>query len=146
MKTLLLLACFISFVGAADEPDAPGKATPAAAAKPGEYRLVWDNDAQEGNKTSIVVGSAVGLRNLATVTSKNKDDEVLVSYPAIAYLDSHKVMHVDGRGAPLSEPHEEGYSPDSFTIAVDGKVVTLDDNENGGTGKLVSNPDGQPKL
>ena len=146
MKTLLLLACFISFVGAADEPAAPGKATPAAAAKSGEYRLLWDNDAQEGNKTSVVVGSAVGLRNLATVTTKNKDGEVLVSYPAIAYLDKNKVMHVDGRGAPLSEPHEDGYSPDSFAIAADGKVDILDDNENGGTGKLVSNPDGQPKL
>ena len=140
MKTLLLLACFTAFIGAADEP---GRATPAAATKSGEYRLSWDDD---GNKTHVVVGSAVGVRNLATVTTKNTDGEVLVSYPALAYLDSQKVMHVDGRGAPLSEPHEEGYSPDSFSITADGTVTILDDNDNGGSGKLISNPDGQPKL
>ena len=140
MKTFLLLACFASFIGADDEP---GRATPAAAAKPGEYRLAW---ADEGNHTSLVVGSAVGMRNLATVTTKNADGEVLVSYPALAYLDGKKVMHVDGRGAPLSEPHEDSYSPDSFSITADGTVTILDDNETGGSGKLVSNPDGQPKL
>lgn len=140
MKFFLLLACFASFIGAADEP---GRATPAAAAKPGEYRLAW---ADEGNQTSLVVGSAVGMRNLATVTTKNADGEVLVSYPALAYLDGKKVMHVDGRGAPLSEPHEDSYSPDSFSITADGTVTILDDNETGGSGKLVSNPDGQPKL
>ena len=140
MKTCLLLACFASFIGAADEP---GRATPAAAAKPGEYRLAWTD---EDNRTSVVVGSAVGMRNLAMVTTKNADGEVLVSYPALAYLDSQKVMHVDGRGAPLSEPHEESYSPDSFSITADGTVTILDDNETGSSGKLVSNPDGQPKL
>lgn len=135
MRTFLLLACFLAFIAAAE----PGRATPAAAATSGTYKLLWTGEF-EGNKTEIIIGSAVGNRNLALVITKDSEDNLLATYPAVAFLDAEKTLHVDGRGAPLKDDSENGYSPDSFAISTDGKVKLMDDGENSSEAKLTSSP------
>lgn len=141
MKVLLLLACCTMLLSAAETPDPAttseaGRGTPVAAAKEGTYRLEWLGELD--NTTLIVVGSPVGSRNLAMVTTSNADGDILVKYPALAFLDNHGVMHVDGRGTPLCEPHEDGYIPDSFAIKKDGTVQIIDDNDTRSEGKIIS--------
>jgi hypothetical protein len=142
MKHLLLLGLLIPLLAAtpghasAADADAPGRAAPVSPAKPGDYRLVWSDDF-DGQQTVVTIGAAVGARSLATVVTKDKDGNLLARYQATAFLDGQGTIHVDGRGAPLAEPHQEGYSPDSFAIHGDGSIAILDDGETGGRAKLI---------
>jgi hypothetical protein len=122
----------------AEGTTAPGAAAPVAAAHPGTYHIAWD----DGFETTVVVGAPAGVRSPVSVTTKEKNGAPVVSYQATAFLDSQGTMHIDGRGAPLTGPQANGYSPDSFAIHPDGTVGIRDDHANDEKGVLITNAPG----
>jgi hypothetical protein len=124
-----------------DDTADPGRGDPVEAAKPGEYHLTW----QDGHTTTIVVDDPVGVRSPATVTTSDPDGTLAVTYPATAFVDADGRLEVDGRGEPMSGPQAEHYSPDSFAIARDGGVTTMDDNGQANQAKL-DEPKAKPRA
>lgn len=116
-------------------PD-PGSADPVKPAPVGELHVVWD----DGNRSKLEIGAPSGVRNPVTVTTNDADGSLVVSYPATAFVDERGVLHVDARGEPLSGPQAEAYSPDSFAIAGDGTVTTLDDQGHANKARLDPSP------
>jgi hypothetical protein len=111
----------------------PGRATPVAAAKPGNYHIVWD----DGTESLVKVGKADGLKNPALVTTRDKAGQVMATYQATAFVDDQGSTHIDGRGATVGGPQAQAYSPDSFAIHRDGTVEILDDQDHAEQGVLV---------
>jgi hypothetical protein len=127
--------------GAPEGGDEPGRGDPIEAAKPGEYHLTW----QDGHTTTVVIDDPQGVRSPATVTTSDPDGSLAVSYPATAFVDGDGVLEIDARGEPLSGPQAEHYSPDSFAIARDGSVTTMDDNGQANKAKL-DEPKSKPPV
>jgi hypothetical protein len=74
------------------------------------------------------------LRRQATVTTRDQDGRLLVSYPGTAFLDADGALHVDARHAPVSGPWAGSWSPDSFAVDQYGQARTLDDFDRPGGG------------
>lgn len=142
------LAALIIAVGAAGaEPaDRPGHQPAAAPAPAMAYSFAWDE-----YRTIAVIGDGVGMHRPAWIVTwaaqqlrhqrapveilpsleerlPDRWPRHLVAYRALAYRDARGRVHLDGRGALLSGPMAQDWSPDSFLFGPDGRVDTVDDD------------------
>lgn len=126
----------------------PGRVPPAALPDPVAVTFTWDE-----YRTLVVVApslSGKSLRAPAWVVTYDLQGQVQVAYRATAFRDQTGLLHIDARRAIISGPRHEEWSADSFTIAADGTVQAIDDNNrgNGGTvSETVRGRDsGYPRL
>lgn len=122
----------------------PGRETPAALAAPGAYRFAWD----EYVSLVVIADTEAGaLRRPAWVVTYDQSGSVVVGYRATAFRDKLGILHIDARKAAISGPQQDRWSPDSFAIASDGQVQTIDDNPehppNSGTVTETTASDGE---
>ncbi len=120
-------------------PDIP---PPHAPAQPSAIIVRWDN-----YRTLIVIDGSAGLMKSCWIVTLAVTPEqfpalagnpvvarnqVVVSYRGQAYLDKDKMLHIDARRARIGGALAQGWSPDSFSISPDKKVITTDDRGNQG--------------
>jgi hypothetical protein len=127
--------------GIASGMAAPGRATPVAPAAPGNQTVNWAYQIAPGAplqqvSSTITITAAAGAdgRAPASVSTYDPNGNLLVSYPATAFVDAQGNTHVDAQGATVSGPMAGNWSPDSMAIDPYGYVHTLDDFNRSGNG------------
>ena len=115
----------------------PAIAAPHAPAQPSAIIVRWDN-----YRTLIAIDASAGLMKscwivtLAVTPEQFPEiagnpvvarNQVVVCYRGQAYLDKDKMLHIDARRARIGGALAQGWSPDSFSISPDKKVMTSDD-------------------
>ena len=117
----------------ADGPVAPGRADPVAPTSPFAFEVDWDD-----YRTLIVVEPGRELRRPAWVATRHKGaDDLAVAYAGTAFLDARGDLHIDCRGAHISGPMADQWSPDSFAIEDGGHVRIIDDADRGNPGRVA---------
>jgi hypothetical protein len=114
----------------------PGRMPPVALPEMQAVTFTWDD-----SRTMVVIEAppaGKGLRAPAWVVTYDQKDNVQVGYRATAFLDKEGLLQIDARNAIIVGPRREGWSPDSFAIAPDGAVVTIDDRNDSKTGTVTA--------
>lgn len=148
MRLLALVLVGIGLAAAAEPVPAevPGRLPPASPAAATAYVFTWDD-----YRSVAVIGEGVGTHRpgwVVTWAARPLKEHLgpveqlpalgaalperwprhLVAYRVLAYRDGRGRVHLDARGALLAGPMAQDWSPDSFMIAPDGRVDTVDDD------------------
>jgi hypothetical protein len=119
---------------------APGRATPVTVAPPGNRTVDWAYQVGPGapfeqvSSTITVTAAGTNGRAQAAVSTYDQDGNLLVTYPATAFVDAQGITHIDAQGATVSGPLASAWSPDSMAIDQYGYVHTVDDFNRSGNG------------
>ena len=118
----------------------PEIAAAHAPTQPSAIILRWDN-----YRTLIVIDASAGLMKSCWVVTLAVNPEqfhalpggpvvarnqVVVFYRGQAYLDKENNLHIDARRARVGGALAQGWSPDSFSVTPEKKVITTDDRGN----------------
>jgi len=135
----------------------PGRAMPAAPAKPMAIEFTWEH-----YRSVVVIGEGVGQIRPAWVATYEAPvavpgltlldpvlglfgyrdsatvpvEKLAVAYRAQAFLDAAGRVHLDARLAVISGPQADQWSPDSFIFTLPDKVETVDDNNSANAGLI----------
>jgi hypothetical protein len=124
------------------EAPAPAAEPPAADSAPSRasasLTIAWEDPDGRSYRSEIALQPDAAAPESATVVTRDHaSGQELVRYRARARRDTAGVLTIDGDGAPVSGPMAAEWSPDSFTIAADGRVGTRDAQGNPGIGWVM---------